>query len=64
MLSRTPLLPFLLRLALLPSADNGSPKTESQLFRRVLTYVGSGFALRAVAPIQESAKSVGTKKGA
>jgi hypothetical protein len=39
----TPLLPFLLRLALLPSADNRSPKTESQVFRRVLTFVGTGF---------------------
>ena len=58
----TPLLPFLLRLALLPSADNRTPKTESQVFRRVLTYVGTGFALPAVVPIQESAKSVGTKR--
>jgi hypothetical protein len=58
----TPLLPFLLRLALLPSADNRTPKTESQVFRRVLAYVGTGFALPAVVPIQESAKSVGTKR--
>jgi hypothetical protein len=39
----TPLDPFLLRLALLPSADNRSPKTESQVFWRVLTYLGAGF---------------------
>jgi ankyrin repeat protein len=39
----TPLLPFLLRLALLPSADNRTPKTESQVFRRILTFVGTGF---------------------
>jgi hypothetical protein len=39
----TPLLPFLLRLALLPSADNRSPRTESQVFRRVLAFVGTGF---------------------
>jgi hypothetical protein len=39
----TPLLPFLLRLALLPSADNRTPKTESQVFRRVLAFVGTGF---------------------
>ena len=39
----TPLLPFLLRLALLPSAENRTPKTEGQVFRRVLSYVGSGF---------------------
>jgi ankyrin repeat protein len=39
----TPLNPFLLRLALLPSADNRAPKTESQVFRRVLTFVGTGF---------------------
>jgi ankyrin repeat protein len=58
----TPLLPFLLRLALLPSADNRTPETESQVFRRVLTFVGTGFALPAVVPLQESAKSVGTKK--
>jgi ankyrin repeat protein len=58
----TPLLPFLLRLALLPSADNRTPETESQVFRRVLTYVGTGFALPAVVRIQESAKSVGTKR--
>jgi hypothetical protein len=58
----TPLLPFLLRLSLLPSADNRTPTTESQVFRRVLTYVGTGFALPAVVPIQESVKSVGTKR--
>jgi hypothetical protein len=41
--SHTPLDPFLLRLALLPSADSRSPNTESQLFGRVLAYVGTGF---------------------
>ena len=40
---RTPLDPFLLRLALLPSANNRAPNTESQLFGRVLAYVGTGF---------------------
>ena len=40
---RTPLLPFLLRLALLPSANNRAPNTESQAFRRVLAFVGTGF---------------------
>ena len=40
---RTPLLSFLLRIALLPSADNRSPNTESQVFRRVLAFVGTGF---------------------
>jgi hypothetical protein len=39
----TPLLPFLLRLALLPSADNRTPNTESQVFRCILTFVGTGF---------------------
>jgi hypothetical protein len=39
----TPIDPFLLRLALLPSADNTSPHTESQVFRRVLVFVGTGF---------------------
>jgi hypothetical protein len=39
----TPLDPFLLRLALLPSADNRSPRTESQVLRRILSYVGAGF---------------------
>jgi ankyrin repeat protein len=39
----TPILTFLRRLALLPSADNSSPNTESQVFRRVLSYVGTGF---------------------
>ena len=38
----TPIAPVLLRLALLPSADNRAPNTESQVFRRVLTYVGAG----------------------
>jgi hypothetical protein len=39
----TPIDTFLLRLALLPSADNRTPKTESQVFRRVLAFVGTGF---------------------
>jgi hypothetical protein len=39
----TPIDPFLLRLALLPSADNRTPNTESQVFRRVLSFVGAGF---------------------
>jgi hypothetical protein len=39
----TPIDPFLLRLALLPSADNTSPNTESQVFQRVLVFVGTGF---------------------
>jgi hypothetical protein len=39
----SPIDPFLLRLALLPSADNRSPNTESQVFRRVLAFVGTGF---------------------
>jgi hypothetical protein len=39
-----PLNPFLLRLALLPSADNRTPKTEGQVFRRVLSYAGTGFS--------------------
>jgi ankyrin repeat protein len=37
----TPIDPFLLRLALLPSADNRSPNTESQVFRRILAFVGT-----------------------
>jgi hypothetical protein len=41
--NKTPILPFLRRLAVLPSADNSSPNTESQVFRRVLAYVGTGF---------------------
>jgi hypothetical protein len=39
----TPIVPFLHRLALLPSADNRAPKTESQVFRRILDFVGTGF---------------------
>jgi ankyrin repeat protein len=39
----TPIDPFLLRLALLPSADNRTPNTEGQVFRRVLAFVGTGF---------------------
>jgi hypothetical protein len=42
----TPIDPFLLRLALLPSADNRSPKTESQVFRHVLAFVGTGFDVK------------------
>jgi hypothetical protein len=38
-----PIDPVLPRLALLPSADNRSPNTESQVFRRVLAFVGTGF---------------------
>ena len=53
----SPLLPFLLRLALLPSADNRTPKTEGQVFRRVLSYVGSGFTYSppasSVPPVSE-----------
>ena len=41
---RTSALPRALRrLARAPSADNSSPSTESQVFRRILTYVGTGF---------------------
>jgi hypothetical protein len=39
----TPIDPFLLRIAPLPSADNRAPDTESQVFRRVLAFVGTGF---------------------
>jgi hypothetical protein len=59
---RTPLLPFLLRLALLPSADNRSPKTESQVFRRVLTFVGTGFDVE-VADVVSSRTRSSTSKG-
>jgi hypothetical protein len=38
-----PVLPFLRRLAAVPSADNSTPNTESQVFRRILTFVGTGF---------------------
>jgi ankyrin repeat protein len=55
-----PINPFLLRLALLPSAYNRATKTESQVFRHILTFVGTGFPL--VAPNQESVKSVGVKR--
>jgi hypothetical protein len=67
----TPIDPFLIRLALLPSADNRAPKTESQVFRRVLTFLATGFTHEPpssetsdVESIQESAKSAiaGTKR--
>jgi hypothetical protein len=38
-----PVLPLLRRIALAPSADNSSPNTESQVFRRILSFVGAGF---------------------
>jgi ankyrin repeat protein len=66
----TPLLPFLLRLALLPSADNRSPNTESQVFRRVLTYVGTGFDVDVADVVSSRTRSrsskgvnVGAKRG-
>jgi hypothetical protein len=38
-----PVPPLLRRLALAPSADNSTPYTESQVFRRILSFVGTGF---------------------
>jgi hypothetical protein len=38
-----PVLPRHRRLALAPSADNSTPNTESQVFRRILSFVGTGF---------------------
>jgi hypothetical protein len=38
-----PVFPLLRRLAVAPSADNSSPNTESQVFRRILSFVGAGF---------------------
>ena len=43
----TPIDTFLLRLSLLPSADNRTPKTESQVFGRVLSFIGTGFEKRS-----------------
>jgi hypothetical protein len=58
----TPIDLFLHRLALLPSADNRAPRTESQVFRRVLDFdfVGVGFDVDAplVEPIRETTESV------
>jgi hypothetical protein len=39
-----PVLPLFRRQAQLPSADNNTPKTECQVFRRVLAFVGAGFS--------------------
>jgi ankyrin repeat protein len=38
-----PVLPLLRRIALVPSADNSSPSTESQVFGRIISFVGAGF---------------------
>ena len=57
----TPLLPFLLRLALLPSADNRSPETESQVFRRVLTFVGTGFDVELPGIVSSRTRSRSSK---
>ena len=57
----TPLLPFLLRLALLPSADNRTPNTESQVFRRVLTYVGTGFDVEVADVVSSRTRSRSSK---
>ena len=38
-----PVPPLLRRLALAPSADNSTPNTESQIFRRILSFVGGRF---------------------
>jgi hypothetical protein len=60
-----PLNPILVRIALLPSADNRSPNTESQVFRRVLSYVGTGFdaeALDDVAASSSKGVNVGEKR--
>jgi hypothetical protein len=38
-----PVFPLLRRLAVAPSADNSTPNTESQIFRRILSFVGGGF---------------------
>jgi hypothetical protein len=66
----TPIDPFLLRLALLPSADSRSPETESQVFRRVLSFVGTGFDVELPDVVSSrtrsrSSKGVseGTKRG-
>jgi ankyrin repeat protein len=47
----TPLNPFLLRLALLPSADSRTYQTEGQVFRRVLTFVGTGFDVDVISSV-------------
>jgi hypothetical protein len=39
----TPIDPVLLRIALLPSANNRTPNTEGQVFRCILSFVGTGF---------------------
>jgi hypothetical protein len=56
-----PLLPFLLRLALLPSADNRSPQTEGQVFRRVLAFVGTGFDVELPDGVSSRTKSRSSK---
>jgi hypothetical protein len=38
-----PVLPLLRRLAIAPSGDNSTPNTESQVLRRIISFVGTGF---------------------
>jgi hypothetical protein len=59
----TPIAPFLVRLALLPSADNRAPNTESQVLRRVLAFVGTGFDEAKVADDVSSRTRSGISKG-
>jgi hypothetical protein len=59
----TPIDPFLHRLALLPSVDNRAPKTESQVFRRVLTFVGTCFSLAAPDVVSSRTRSHSSKGG-
>jgi hypothetical protein len=53
-----PVFPFLRRLAFAPSADNGTPNTESQILRRILSFVGTGFDYVEVDVEQQLAQTV------
>jgi ankyrin repeat protein len=60
----TPIDLFLHRLSLLPSADNRAPTTESQVFRRVLSFVGTGFDSEAADVfVSARTRSRGSLKG-
>ena len=41
--ARTVRSPLLRRLAIAPSGDNSTPNTESQVLRRIISFVGTGF---------------------
>jgi hypothetical protein len=51
----------LVLILLFPSADNRSPDTESQVFRRFLTYVGTGFDVEVADVVSSRTRSRSSK---